>query len=292
MSNKNAVRNYAVIILLLFYVTACSAAAPDSNESVQLKYPIVLVHGIGAQDRDSLLASWSEIPELLRHYGAEVFFGNTDAWGSYESNAAILKNTIEKILEETGHERVNIIAHSKGGIDSRYLIWRHDFGGRVASLTTISTPHHGAELADLIADQDVIYTSIGRQAVEMFGQLYGDQNPDLFTVLHGLTTENMRKFNEKVYKDDRVFYQSLFTVMNRGLDDLTFYYTFLYIKGVAGPNDGVVSEWSASWGYNPRKIAEGFSHRQIINSGTQNAAGINVSSLYVELIRELAAKGF
>ena len=51
----------------------------------------------------------------------KVFFGNTDSWGSYESNAKILKATIDKVLDETNSERANIITHSKGGIDSRYL---------------------------------------------------------------------------------------------------------------------------------------------------------------------------
>ena len=277
--------------ILLFSVTVCSSAVPENTTSGLLRYPVVLVHGIAAHDRESLIDYWGRIPETLRGYGVEVFFGNTDSWGSFENNASLLKNTIEDILAQ-GHQRVNIIAHSKGGIDSRYLIWRYDFGDRVASLTTISTPHHGAELADLIADQEIIHTAMIRQSLEMIGHLSGDQNPNLFLVLNQLTTENMRNFNQKVHKDQRVFYQSLYTVMNSGFDDLVFFSTYLYVRRVSGPNDGVVSEISAMWGNNPRKIAEGVSHRQIIDIRWQSNSDNDIPSLFIDLIRELAAKGF
>ncbi|MDR0300711.1 MAG: hypothetical protein LBI04_00160, partial [Treponema sp.] len=104
---------------------------------MSLKYPIVLVHGIIAHDRVDFF--WGRIPKILEEKGMRVFLGNTDSWGDCDSNAKILKSTVEKILLETKAEKVNIIAHSKGGIDSRYLIWKHGFEDKIASLTTIST---------------------------------------------------------------------------------------------------------------------------------------------------------
>jgi triacylglycerol lipase len=65
----------------------------------------------------------------------------------------------------------------------------------VASLTTISTPHHGAEIADLIYKQKVVHSWIARNALMVFGKLYGDVNPDLFDVNYQLTTEKMKEFN-------------------------------------------------------------------------------------------------
>ena len=47
---------------------------------------------------------------------------------------------------------IHIIAHSMGGLDSRYLIADNpDLAARIASLTTLSTPHHGSPIADLLA---------------------------------------------------------------------------------------------------------------------------------------------
>ncbi len=112
---------------------------------LQLKYPIVLVHGIIAHDRPSFNKFWGRIPQTLRETGTKVFFGNTDAWGDIKSNAKILKTSIDKILDETKSEKVNIIAHSKGGLDSRYFIWKYNYGDKIASLTTISTPHHARD---------------------------------------------------------------------------------------------------------------------------------------------------
>ena len=226
---KNNVILNTVPTMPLFLNTENPAALLEHGNGL-LKYPLVLVHGIVAHDRHLFVDFWGRIPFVLQSLGIKVFFGNTDAWGSSESNAVILKNTIEKILGETKTEKVNIIAHSKGGIDSRYLIWRYNFGDKVASLTTISTPHHGAEIADLIAGQDIIYSNLAKHTMEIFGQLYGDTNPDLYAVLRQLTTGNMEMFNKKVAADERVYYQSIYTVMNKASDDILFSPTYSYIK--------------------------------------------------------------
>ena len=50
-------------------------------------------------------------------------------------------------MEETESEKINIIAHSKGGLDCR-AVMDTDAGKYIASLTTINTPHKGCEFAD------------------------------------------------------------------------------------------------------------------------------------------------
>ena len=49
---------------------------------------------------------------------------------------------------------IHIVAHSMAGLDSRYLLSHNLLGladpGRVASLSTISTPHFGSPVADLL----------------------------------------------------------------------------------------------------------------------------------------------
>ena len=87
-------------------------------------------------------------------------------------------------------EKIHVIAHSGGGLDARLLASPAglNFGARLASVTTIGTPHHGALIADLLADPardaerlipaidnlaDAIrgYT---RAALEGFNAKYGD----------------------------------------------------------------------------------------------------------------------
>ena len=263
-----------------------------TSDSIPLKYPLVLVHGVVAHDRTGRIKFWGRIPDVLSFRGIKVFMGNTDAWGDYESNALVLKATIENVLRETQSKKVNIIAHSKGGLDSRYLIWKHGFGGKVASLTTICTPHHGSEIADLIYGRKIIHTRATKKVMAIFGELYGDTNPNLYNVNHQLTTARMKEFNDKVTMDDGVFYQSLYTTMDNAFDDLTFFYTYLYVSKVRGKNDGIVSEHSARWGNNTVKINGGISHAEILDIKQRKISGMDIPGIYVEIVKWLRENGF
>jgi pimeloyl-ACP methyl ester carboxylesterase len=53
---------------------------------------------------------------------------------------------MDEILDKTGSERVNIVAHIKGGLDSRWYIADND-NGRVANLIMIATPNSGSPAA-------------------------------------------------------------------------------------------------------------------------------------------------
>lgn len=260
-----------------------------------MNFPVVLVHGLGAVDRQKLFDFWGRIPDFLRSRGVQVFPGNTDSWGDYESNAELLKTRIDEILESTNKERVNIIAHSKGGIDSRYLIWKHDYGGKIASLTTISTPHRGAELADLVLSKKPIHSLVARRALKLFGRMFGDVNPDPYTTARQLTTDHMRGFNETVKEDPRVFYQVFYTTLSGALDDPTFFFTRWYLQRISGESDGIVSEKSARWGTNCRKIegaSGGISHSEIVDIKKRKISGIEIPELYGTIVRGLEEQGF
>ncbi|MDR2700969.1 MAG: alpha/beta hydrolase [Spirochaetaceae bacterium] len=260
--------------------------------NISLKYPIVLVHGIIAHDRPSIIKYWGKIPETLREAGARVFLGNTDSWGDYESNAKLLKTTIDNVLYETNSDKVNIIAHSKGGLDSRYFIWKYDYGSKVASLTTIATPHHGAELADMIYKRKIVHTWIAKKAIMLFGKLYGDKNPDLFNVNYQLTTDYMNTFNKNVLMDEKVYYQNFYTVMKNSFDDILFFNSHRKIKKASGDNDGFVSEYSAKWGNNNMMIKGGISHGEILDFKMKKISGINIPDIYRNIVNGLSEKGF
>ena len=42
---------------------------------------------------------------------------------------------------------MHLIAHSMGGLDARHMIVREGMAERVASLTTVGTPHNGTPVA-------------------------------------------------------------------------------------------------------------------------------------------------
>ena len=258
-----------------------------------LRYPIILVHGIVAHDRGGFIPFWGRIPEKLLENGEKIYYGNTDSLGDYKSNARILKFSIDKVLQETKSKKINIIAHSKGGIDSRYCIWKYNYGEKVASLTTISTPHNGSEIADLIYKQKrLLYNKIVDKILKIFWKFYGDINPDPLNVNHQLTTTQMREFNNKIIADSNVFYQSLYTTMRNPFDDILFFYSFLYLKIISGENDGIISEKSVKWGDNVININRGISHAEILDFKKKKISKIDIPEIYLNIVKKLKEKGF
>ena len=112
------------------------------QESCKTKYPIVLVHGAGFRDFKRPIY-WGRIPDALIKRGADIFYGEQDAWGTTESNARDLARRIDEILDETGADKVNIIAHSKGGLEARMAASTLGYAGKIASITTMRRPTAG-----------------------------------------------------------------------------------------------------------------------------------------------------
>ena len=87
--------------------------------SENLKFPVLLVHGMGFRDNKHI-NYWGRIPKKLEEIGCKVYYGNQDSNGKIESNGEQLAKRIKEIIDETGAEKINVIAHSKGGLDMRY----------------------------------------------------------------------------------------------------------------------------------------------------------------------------
>ena len=63
-----------------------------------------------------------------------------------QQHAMELKGIVDNILSETHSEKVNIVAHSKGGLDARWYIANSDTD-KVANLVMIGTPNAGSPAA-------------------------------------------------------------------------------------------------------------------------------------------------
>jgi hypothetical protein len=111
-------------------------------------------------------------------------------------------------------------------------------------------------------------------------------------VFNQLTTMYMKEFNEKVVMDDRVYCQSLYTTMNNIFDDILFRYTYSYINGVIGANDGIVSAYSAQWGDNVVKIEGKISHAEILDIKKRKISGKDIPGIYIGIVKGLSEKGF
>ena len=69
-----------------------------------------------------MLNYWGRIPKELETNGAVLFHGNHQSAASVPACAQELDARIREIVAETGCEKVNVIAHSKGGLDMRYAL--------------------------------------------------------------------------------------------------------------------------------------------------------------------------
>ncbi len=85
----------------------------------QTKYPILLVYGVFFRD-NKLLNYWGRVPKELETNGATIFYGNHQSALPIDKSGEKLANRIKQIIAEKGFRKVNIIAHSKGGLDCRY----------------------------------------------------------------------------------------------------------------------------------------------------------------------------
>lgn len=259
------------------------------------KYPLVLVHGVGFRDL-KYINYWGRIPNELLRNGATVYYGNQEAWGTVEYNAQDIKDKILKIVKETGTEKVNIIAHSKGGLDARYMISRLEMGNYVASLTMMSSPHRGCKFVDVACKiPDKVYKAIAR-LVDKYYRFLGDKNPDFYTASRQFATFHSEKFNEEVKDVDKVYYQSYATVVKNFFSDYMVTLPYILVKLTEGENDGLVAINSAKWGEFKgilrNKYWRGISHGDIIDLRRDDYRGFDVVEKYVEIVSKLKNQGY
>ena len=109
-----AVLIHAMRLVRAEYDYACYKEAVRSTRAesdlCRTKYPLIMVHGIGFRDLH-YFNYWGRIPRELVRYGASVYYGNQEALGTIACNAEDIRKKILEVVEETGCEKVNIIAH-------------------------------------------------------------------------------------------------------------------------------------------------------------------------------------
>jgi triacylglycerol lipase len=96
----------------------------------------VLAHGLGGDK--PFLKCFMGIPEDLKPLGVPVYTPKVARYGTVFARAETLKEQIMQVLEETRAPKVNIIGHSMGGLDARYLAW---VSGLWLSTTIAHTTH-------------------------------------------------------------------------------------------------------------------------------------------------------
>ena len=271
-------------------------AGREAERVCRTKYPILLVHGVFFRDY-KFPNYWGRIPAELERNGAVIYYGNHQSAAAVSDSAAELTARIGQIVQETGCGKVNIIAHSKGGLDCRYALSHCGAGPYVASLTTINTPHRGCEFADYLLEK------IPRGMQETLENTYnaamkklGDSNPDFMAAVRDLPASRCLELNREMPTPDGILCQSVGSKLNSATNGkFPLNFTYALVKYFDGPNDGLVSESSFSWGSRYTFLTtdgkRGISHGDVIDLNRENIPGFDVREFYVQLAAELKQQG-
>ncbi|HEX2675762.1 MAG TPA: alpha/beta fold hydrolase [Polyangiales bacterium] len=260
-------------------VESSEPPAPElpAEPSNVARHPIVLAHGFMGFDAIGL-GNLRE--EYFRGVRAHLQARGHRVHVVRVSPIAGIRRRAEQLaeqLEALDAERVNIVAHSMGGLDARYAISRLGVHRRVASLTTIGTPHHGTPLADGTA-----YLAGFNLALKLMDSLGAD-----LAGFQDLGTKRMQAFNDAVPDVDEVAYASYSGWLPKGASvHQLLLPTFALLHRTVGNNDGIVPADSQSWGQSLGAVAA--DHWAQI--GWSN--GFDVKTFYEAVALGLARRGF
>lgn len=220
---------------------------------LKTKYPIFLCHGYGAIGSVIKSGPLHDPCMKIRAHGVPAIAPNIVPYARIETRAENWVRLINTFCEDYNVEKVNIIAHSMGGLDMRCALSKMDIADKVESLTTIATPHHGSSLADLILQAPELLTEKLSVMFDWFGDnMYPKTKSDALGSLEQLTCSYLDEvFNPDHPNVDQVAYYSYSAGVGKGTaysinPVLIFQNTQLFEK--EGPNDAFVSVESAQWG--------------------------------------------
>lgn len=151
---RSALRNLAVSFSLLGILTSCDIYTGP--------LPVIFVHGLGGEVGDSFSAmrAW-----LAKNGYEAAFLREFKMSDSYrnciETSAGELKLAVDRLIKETGAPKIDIVAHSLGGLVTRYYVKSLGGDKKVRNVVTLASPHHGT----LLADSNPWFCSVTQMAV-------------------------------------------------------------------------------------------------------------------------------
>ena len=259
------------------------------------KYPIILVHGIVLKDV-KFFKAFGRIENVLKAEGHSVYTSTTDGFGSIETNAAQLKEQILEILDKEKADKVNLIAHSKGGLDSRYMIDCLGMSEHVASLTFLCTPHKGSVIAEKIDSLPKLIKGAAATYLHVCYKIFGDKNPEVLKVCRQLSSKKedgvSLLLNGETHSN--VFMQSYSTTMDKSRDDFVMGIPLIFSRYFgSGDNDGLVSVESSKFAeYKGNCTDTSVSHSEIVDFMVKKSKREKIYSFYVSLCNDLEDRGY
>lgn len=307
------------------------AALGPEPQGDATKFPIILAHGFNTSTTN--FWRFNDVDLALIRDGHDVILGSVPPFDTPKVRAGFLAEQVDDLLADSGAEKVNLVCFSMGGIDCRYLVSDDGlgYGDRVASVTTISSPHRGTFVADvavgLLPDED------NSKAIDAIATLYGRtfsevaDDSHIVAGLQSMSERGMTEFNSTIGDHPDVMYQSWAGVSSVGglpnprrnaetdactdengelllmrhegtrdrMDALLVGAAAIVAHGTElRPNDGVATVESSKWG-RFRGCYPGDhldAAGQIGDEGPDPRTGFDYLRFYRNLAFDLAAQGF
>lgn len=227
-------------------------ANPDPN-----KPPLVFVQGLnGCSDSwfgETRYYGVNDMATIARENGYRtVFVDLHDSGGSAANqwdNGRMLASMLGQIYNRYG-QRVNIVSHSKGGVDTQAALIHYGAYPYVGRVITLGSPHHGSHLADLA------YSSWAGWLAELLGAR--DDGTE------SLQVGNMEQFRAVTDSHQNATRNSYYTTAGTSWGPT---FSALWTGGVYlsthGSNDGLVNVWSTSLPYGNHLFTAGLDHDNI-----------------------------
>lgn len=150
--------------------------------------------------------------------------------GDMHTNGKVLADVIRKVAAYYKVPKINIIAHSKGGIDTQTALVYYGASSYVNVVHQLSTPNKGSELADMA------YSTWTSWLASIIGQ-----KDD---AVYSLQTSYMANYRNQT--DSRVENNATKTYMSGGMGDDGWFTSYWFAHAVLpGEDDGAVSIYSA-----------------------------------------------
>lgn len=262
---------------------------------VHLKHPVLVCHGYGALAGLLKPSPLYDIALMMREHNVSAFAPNIISYAKIETRAARWVRLIHKVKDRADAEKLNIVAHSMGGLDMRYAISKLNAAPHVASLTTISTPHHGTSLAELALNTpDRIRDKIGDFLEWMGGRIgHSTDESDAIGAARQLTRRYITEtFNPDNPNDPDIPYYSYSGAVGKGTKQsikVISRYQNNHIFENEGLNDGMVSVKSADWGEHIKTF--NLSHLEQMNFRVKDGRKTLVRDFCLEILEMLEEKG-
>jgi triacylglycerol lipase len=189
--------------------TQYPSAAHDAG-APRKAYPIVLAHGLDGFKNIGPLDYYFGVANALKVDGHDVWTAQVDAYNSSDARGAELQTFVLSVLAQTGAAKVNLICHSQGGLDCRYVA--SNLGDKVGAVVTIAAPHRGDAVADIATG---VLPGPLQSAVALFLDLFGGvidggaNNQNAQAAIQTLTSAGAADFTRRHPDDPRVAYYSI-----------------------------------------------------------------------------------